>query len=176
MSPPSGARLLLLTGKPGVGKTTVVRKVAASLAGRRIGGFFTREIRAGRERRGFQLVTFDGREWLIAHADIRGPHRLGKYGVDVAAVEAAATSALATGRGELYLVDEIGRMECLSPTFVAAVWKLLDSPATVVATVALRGDGVIAEIKQRPDTEIWTVTRENRDDMPARVLAWLGLA
>jgi nucleoside-triphosphatase len=176
VSPPSGARLLLLTGKPGVGKTTVVRKVAASLAGRRIGGFFTREIRAGRERRGFQLVTFDGREWLIAHADIRGPHRLGKYGVDVAAVEAAATSALATGRGELYLVDEIGRMECLSPTFVAAVWKLLDSPATVVATVALRGDGVIAEIKQRPDTEIWTVTRENRDDMPARVLAWLGLA
>jgi nucleoside-triphosphatase len=121
-------------------------------------------------------VTFDGREWLIAHADIRGPHRLGKYGVDVATVEAPTTSALATGRGDLYLVDEIGRMECLSPAFVAAVWKLLDSPTTVVATVALRGDDVIAEIKQRPDTEIWTVTRDNRDDMPARVLAWLRLA
>jgi nucleoside-triphosphatase THEP1 len=64
-------------------------------------------------------------------------------------------------------------MECLSPVFVASLWKLLDSPTTVVATVALRGDGVIAEVKRRPDTEIWTVTRENRDDMPARVLAWL---
>jgi nucleoside-triphosphatase len=176
MIPPSGARVLLLTGKPGAGKTTVIRKIAALLIGRRLGGFYTKEIRAGRERRGFQLVTFDGREWLMAHADIRGLHRLGKYGVDVAAVEAAAASALAPGRAELYLVDEIGRMECLSPLFVAAVWRLLDSPTTLVATVALRGDGVIAEVKQRPDTEIWTVTRENRDDLPARVLAWLRMA
>ena len=169
-------RVLLITGTPGVGKTTVIRKVAASLAGQRVGGFYTKEIRAGRERRGFQLVTFDGREWLMAHANIRGPHRLGKYGVDVTAVEAAATSALAPGRAELYLLDEIGRMECLSPGFVAAVRKLLDSPAMVVATVALRGDGLIAEVKQRPDTEIWTVTRENRDDLPGRVLAWLRSA
>ncbi len=175
MSSRSGARLLLITGNPGVGKTTVIRKVAASLAGRRVGGFYTKEIRAGRERRGFQLVTFDGREWLMAHADIRGPHRLGKYGVDVAAVEAAA-SALAPGRAEFYLLDEIGRMECLSPGFVAAVRKLLDSPATVVATVALRGDGLIAEVKQRADSEIWTVTRENRDDLPGRVLAWVRRA
>ncbi len=176
MNSPSGARLLLLTGKPGVGKTTVIRKVAASLAGRRLGGFYTKEVLAGRERRGFQLVAFDGREWLMAHEDIRGPHRLGKYGVDVATIEAAAMPTLAPDAAELYLVDEIGRMECLSPVFVAALWKLLDSPTTVVATVALRGDGVIGEVKQRPDTETWTVTRDNRDDMPARVLAWLRVA
>ena len=175
MSPASRARVLLITGSPGVGKTTVIRKVAASLAGRRLGGFYTKEIRAGRERRGFRLVTFDGREWVMAHADIRGPHRLGKYGVDVAAVEAAA-SALMPGRAELYLLDEIGRMECLSPGFVAAVRQLLDSPATVVATVALHGDGLIAEVKQRADGEIWTVTRANRDDLPGRVVAWVQRA
>lgn len=169
----SRVHVLLITGSPGVGKTTVIRKVAASLAGRRVGGFYTKEIRAGRERRGFRLVTFDGREWIMAHADIPGPHRVGKYGVDVAAVEEAATSALATGRADLYLLDEIGRMECLSPAFVAAVRKLLDSPATVVATVAVHGDGLVAEVKQRADIEIWTVTRANRDDLPARVLAWL---
>jgi len=67
-------------------------------------------------------------------------------------------------------------MECLSPGFVAAVRKLLDSSAMVVATVALRGDGLIAEVKRRPDSEIWTVTRENRDDLPGRVLAWLRSA
>jgi nucleoside-triphosphatase len=165
--------VLLITGSPGVGKTTVIRRVAAQLAGRRVGGFYTKEIRAGRERRGFQLVTFDGREWTMAHADVRSPARVGKYGVDIAAVEAAATSALAPGRADLYLVDEIGRMECLSPGFVAAMQELLDSPATVVATVALRGDGFIALVKQRADIEIWTVTRANRDELPARVLAWL---
>jgi len=176
MNPQFQARLLLLTGRPGVGKTTIIRKVAAALSGRRIGGFYTREIRAGRERRGFQLVTFDGREWIMAHVDVGGPARVGKYGVDVAAVEAAATSALATDRAELYLVDEIGRMECLSPGFVAAMRQLLGSPVMVVATVALHGDGLISEVKQQADAEVWTVTRANRDDLPARVLGWVQRA
>jgi nucleoside-triphosphatase len=112
----------------------------------------------------------------MAHVDVGGPARVGKYGVDVAAVEAAATSALATDRAELYLVDEIGRMECLSPGFVAAMRQLLDSPVMVVATVALHGDGLISEVKQQADAEVWTVTRANRDDLPARVLAWVQRA
>jgi nucleoside-triphosphatase THEP1 len=51
--------------------------------------------------------------------------------------------------------------------------RLLDSSATVVATIARRGDGFIAQVRQRADTEIWTVTRANRDELPTRVLAWL---
>jgi nucleoside-triphosphatase len=139
---PSGAsaQRLLLTGAPGVGKTTVIRTVAAGLRGWRLGGFFTEEIRAGRERQGFALVTFDQRRTTMAHVDrVSGP-RVSKYGVDVAATDEMARSALALREKiDLYLVDEIGRMECLSPAFVAGMRTLLNAGVPLVATIGLRG-------------------------------------
>jgi nucleoside-triphosphatase len=87
-------RHLLLTGSPGCGKTTVIRKLAAQLASERPGGFYTEEIRAGGVRRGFRLVTFGGAEAVLAHVDLPKTHRVGKYGVDVAALDAALEVAL----------------------------------------------------------------------------------
>ncbi len=168
-------RVLLLTGRPGVGKTTVIRKVAAGLASRRLGGFYTEEMRADGERRGFRLVTFDGRDGVMAHVDVRGPARVGKYGVDVGIVDELAGSALVVRPDvSVYLVDEVGKMECFSPAFVMAMRELLDSTKPVIATVARRGGGFIAEVKAREDTELLEVMRANRDELPDRVLAWLA--
>jgi nucleoside-triphosphatase len=96
--------------------------------------------------------------------------------VDLTVVDEAAEAALAAGNADVYLVDEIGKMECLSPRFVEAMRALLASAATVVATVARRGQGFIAEVKQRKGAELWEVTRANRDELPARALAWIGRA
>lgn len=168
------ATALLLTGPPGVGKTTAIRRVAAALAGRAVHGFTTEEIREGDHRLGFRLETFDGRRMTLAHADIRSPHRVGRYGVDVAALDSVADSALAIDKAvEVYLVDEIGKMECLSPRFVAAMRAVLDARRVLVASVALRGGGLIEEAKRRPEVEVWTVTRETREALPERVLEWL---
>jgi nucleoside-triphosphatase THEP1 len=65
-------------------------------------------------------------------------------------------------------------MECCSPRFVGAMRALLASPATVVATVALRGAGFIAEVKERKGAELWEVARASRDALPARVRAWIA--
>ncbi len=167
-------RTILITGAPGAGKTTVIRKVAAGLSGRTIRGFTTAEIRSGRERQGFRLETFDGESVVLAHASIRSPHRVGKYGVDVAALESVVGEALdPRASPDVYLVDEIGKMECLSEKFVAAVGKLLNSGKPLVATVALRGSGFIEQVKRRPDVDLWTVTRSNRDSLPEEILARL---
>jgi nucleoside-triphosphatase len=166
--------VLLLTGRPGVGKTTVIRAVAEGLAGHRLGGFYTEEIRTGRARQGFRLVTFDGRRAVVAHVDRGGKPRVGRYGVDVGVIDGMAADALAVRDAvDAYLVDEIGKMECLSSGFVAAVRALLDSDRPVVAAIGERGGGLIAEVKRRADTELWQITPGNRDGMPARVLAWL---
>jgi nucleoside-triphosphatase len=167
-------RTLLLTGVPGVGKTTVVRRVAERLAGLRLGGFYTEEMREGGARQGFRLIGFDGSERVLAHVDVTGP-RVSKYGVDVGALEAVAESLLAPRPEiQLYLVDEIGKMECFSERFVAAMRNLLGSGKPVLATVALKGGGFIAEVKRRPDVEIMEVTRANRDRVPEQIVAWLA--
>jgi len=165
---------LLITGPPGVGKTTAIRAVTSGLAGARLGGFFTQEMRSRGVRGGFELVTFDGRRAVMAHVDRRGDPRVGKYGVDTGVLEITARTALAVDRGiDVYLVDEIGKMECLSPGFVAAMRALLNAGRPVVATIGERGGGFIAEVKRRADAEMWPLTRANRDDVPARVLKWL---
>ncbi len=171
----AASHTLLLTGTPGIGKTTVLREVAARLSGCKVGGFYTEEIRTpDGERSGFRIAGFDGRRAVMAQTEFPGPHRVGRYGVDVAAIDALAPSFLAPAAPvEIYLVDEIGKMECLSEKFVAAMRGLLDAGKPVVATVALHGEGFIDEIKRRPDVQMWQVTRTNRDILANDILAWL---
>ena len=173
-SPEPRSRLLSLTGVPGVGKTTVIRRVAGLLAGQRVAGCYTEELRVGGQRQGFRLIGFDGQQGLIAHVDFPTRHRVGKYGVDVSALDRLAEATLAPDPATaVFLVDEIGKMECLSPRFVAAMRKVLASDNTVVATVSQKGGGFMAEIRRREHSPLWEVTRRNRDQLPARVLAWL---
>jgi len=74
---------------------------------------------------------------------------------------------------DVYLVDEICKVECLSPGCVAAMRTLLDAGRPVVATIGERGGGFIAEVKRRPDVALWRLTHDNRDAVPARILTWL---
>jgi nucleoside-triphosphatase len=77
---------ILLTGRPGCGKTTLIKRIASKL-GRAAGGFYTEEIRRGRTRVGFKLVTLDGDEAVLAHVDFKTSERVSKYGLDLSALE-----------------------------------------------------------------------------------------
>jgi len=164
---------LLLTGPPGSGKTTALRRAAERLRGWRLGGFYTEEIRRRGERRGFRAVTFDGDAWELARVDRPGPPRVGRYGVDLAVMETLATRLAPDRAVDAWLIDEIGKMECFSEAFVAAMRTLLDGRAPVVATIAQRGAGFIAEVKRRRDAELRTLTRATRDELPDVIVAWL---
>ena len=168
------SRILLVTGVPGVGKTTLVRRVVDRLEGVRVAGFTTEEIREGGRRLGFRICPLAGPERTMAHVDLPGPERVGRYRVDVAAIEAvAATAVVLDPTVGLYVVDEIGRMECLSERFVAQMRALLDSDRCVFATIARKGGGFVAEVKRRGDVELWEVTVRNRDVLCERILAWV---
>jgi len=173
----NGGHVLLLTGQPGVGKTTLLRRVAAALSKRRLGGFTTEEVRERGQRVGFRIAPHGGRARLMAHVNLEGPPRVGRYGVDIAAVDAVTEEALALDPAvSVYLVDEIGKMECLSPRFVSRMRALLDSDRPLVASVALRGGGFIEEAKARHDVALWEISQRNRDALVQSILAWLEKA
>jgi nucleoside-triphosphatase len=166
-----GRHHIMVTGQPGVGKTTLVRKASADLARRRPAGFYTAEIRERDARKGFELVSLDGRRGVLSNVDVRGPHRVGKYGVDVEAFERFLDS-IPWSRPDagLLVIDEIGKMECFSQRFRALVRQILDSDTPVLATVARKGSGLIDEVKQRPDVELLELTAGNRDSLVAEVV------
>lgn len=166
--------ILLLTGVPGIGKTTLVRKVAAQLQQHRIGGFYTEEIRTKGQRQGFRLVTFSGEQGIIAHVNFDHRYSVGKYGVDVAAIDRFADTDLAIAEDiDVYLVDEIGKMECLATRFVSRMEALLRSDKTLIATVGKKGSGLIETVKHWPGSLLWEITHDNRDALVTQVSAWL---
>ena len=145
-------------------------RMAERLNNRIVAGFYTEEIRCGARRQGFRAVTFSGRDATLAHINWRGRSRVGRYGVDVTGFERLVTPELARPC-DLMLIDEIGKMECFSTAFVEVVQRLLDGTTPVVATVASRGAGFIADVKTRNDVELIEVTLANRDELPRSVAA-----
>jgi nucleoside-triphosphatase len=170
------ARTLFLTGRPGVGKTTVIKAVAQAL-GDGADGFYTEEVRHQGQRQGFQLVVLRrGERATLAHVSLKGRGRplVGRYGVDVVALDRVGVAALerAIAQSRVILIDEIGKMELFSQAFKEAVLAAMNGHAPVIATVMARAHPWVDPLKARPDVELWHVTVENRDLMPARVLNW----
>lgn len=165
---------ILITGLPAAGKTTLVSKLRDELKGLSVAGFFTAEIREKGLRKGFRLVSLDGRESVLSYVDFRSPFSVGKYRVDVRAFEEFLDFIdLEGSRALVIVIDEIGKMECLSEKFKQMMSRLLDSQKIVVATIALKGAGFISQIKHRPDIQLFEITNDNRDSLVLDILSRL---
>ncbi|MCG7854436.1 MAG: hypothetical protein MIO88_01145, partial [Methanoregulaceae archaeon] len=68
---------LLITGVPGVGKTTFIIRLSEALEEQHPCGFITREIREAGSRLGFEIVGFDGSRRLLSHVDLTSRYRVG---------------------------------------------------------------------------------------------------
>ena len=159
---------ILLTGKPGTGKTTVIKKVMAELDVK-IGGFYTEEIREKGKRVGFKVRSSDGEEGLLAHKDTKSPYRVGKYGVLINSFEIIGVKAIenAVKNAELIIIDELGRMELFSKKFQAAVLEALDSSKPILGVIQQKRNPFLDKIRSRKDIKILTVTEKNRNELPS---------
>lgn len=157
---------LFLTGRPGIGKTTLLIKLLACISGE-VGGFFTQEIRRSNQRVGFKIKDIRGEEGVLAHINYPGPYRVGKYGVDIAALERIALPALdyALRNSSYIIMDELGKMELYSHAFQKSVIEMLDSPKKVLGVVQQRTNPFLDQIKNRSDVNIIEVTLENRETL-----------
>lgn len=159
---------IFLTGAPSSGKTTVIKKVITGL-GVPASGFYTEEVRAGGTRVGFLMKTLDGVTGCLGHKDIQSEFHIGRYGVSIDNIENIAVPSISPRKGDVIILDEIGKMECFSDVFRKAAIEALASPNIVVGTITFGGDDLILGIKERDDIEVHEVTPENRDILPDMV-------
>jgi len=164
----------LLTGRPGTGKTSLIKQAIAGM-GSKAGGFYTEEIRSRGVRLGFKLVTLDGQSAILAHIDIHSPYRVSKYGVDIDSLDRVGVSALNQAAKEcnLVVVDEIGKMELFSANFREAVLRIIDSGKRVLGTIMLNSNPWADTIKLKPQVKVIAITQANYHQVLKDLLEWL---
>jgi len=161
--------LLLITGSPGTGKTSVLLKAvdALKVRGYSVGGVISREARAGWARVGFEILDLgSGRRGLLAHVNRKVGPRVGKYRVNLEDLDNIGAKAIvdAVENFDVIAIDEIGPMELFSGKFKEAVKRAAESEKLVVGVVHWKArDRLIEEVKAREDAEVVMVTYENRN-------------
>jgi nucleoside-triphosphatase THEP1 len=171
------AKVIFLTGAPGSGKTTALKKIISRLTVK-TGGFYTEEIRERGARVGFKVVTLDGQESTLAHVKIRGKPRIGKYGIDLEAIEEVAVPSLLRSQGEtdLIIIDEIGPMEILSKTFCQVVLNLLETEVHILGSIMKRSNPIANAMKDRPEVTVLEIRHDNRHQIVDQVLKLLDIS
>ena len=177
-------RVLVLTGAPGVGKTTVLIKTVAALKakGFSVGGMVSREVREGDVRVGFEILDLtNSKHGWLAHVNQKVGPQVGKYHVNLTDLENIGAKAIidAIEKCDAIAIDEVGPMELFSLKFKHAVEKALASQKLVLAVVHAKArDPLLTEIRERGDLEVFTVTLANRNVLPEaltnKALAALG--
>jgi len=167
-------QVYLLTGRPGTGKTSLIKQAVAGMRGK-AGGFYTEEIRSEGVRQGFRLVTLDGQSAILAHVNIHSQHRVSKYGVDIDNLDRVGVSALlkAAQQCDLVVADEIGKMELFSANFREAILQIIDSGKRVLGTIMLNANPWADAIKLKPQVNLVVVTRVNYPQVLDELLHWL---
>ncbi len=153
----------LITGKPGVGKTTLVQKIIERMRSVNMAGFCTAEIRCLGSRLGFELHGLNGERRTLAHVEFDSRNRVCRYGVDTNGFEEFLEALdLLNPDVELIVIDEIGKMELFSNRFQSLVRNALNSDKQVLASIPLKGNEFIREIKQRLDIHLLEVTQKRK--------------
>jgi len=164
-------RLVFVTGRPGVGKTSVLLRAVNNLKNREytVGGMISREVREGGVRVGFEIMDFStGQRGWLAHVNQPTGPQVSKYRVNLTDLNAIGVNSIlnAVKNADIIIVDEIGPMELFSQAFREAVAQAIESSKPMLGTIHLKArDPLIDAIKKREDAEILEITYENRGQL-----------
>ncbi|HEU5005186.1 MAG TPA: nucleoside-triphosphatase [Candidatus Saccharimonadales bacterium] len=156
---------LLLTGLPGTGKTTLFRKILPSLDCDL--WIVSEELRdLGGQRIGFKARSSDGASSVFAHkTEVKSEATLGDYLVDIKTIDRLFTQLISKVPEDKFVaIDEIGRMQMLSPTFKKAVLDLFSKNFNILATIRY-GDDWTREFTAKNDVITFTLAGNNHKEI-----------
>jgi nucleoside-triphosphatase len=171
------SKSILITGTPGVGKTTLALRVVEVIRskGYGVGGIITQEIKENESRVGFELLDlYTGSRGILARVDLRGP-RVGKYGVDLRNLEqigvASILNAIRRRDVDILVVDEIGPMELSCPQFAVALKEAIRSCKPFLGTIQFKlRDKIFDILGSNEIPQIIELTHRDRDRLIKVVL------
>ena len=170
-------RHLLIVGRPGIGKTTLMKRLTQALRRCPIDGFLTEELREADQRVGFWLSPLDGRQVLLAHRHMQHGVRVGLYQVNVSVLDEVAVPVVRRGmdRAALLFLDELGKMELCSTRLEETIQRAFDRGPSIVATAGLSPDPFLQALKRRKDVELIPLSVANRAVVEEELLARLAV-
>ncbi|MEO0087327.1 MAG: NTPase [candidate division WOR-3 bacterium] len=158
--------IFFITGRPGIGKTTLIKNIASSLDLKNICGFYTEEIREKNERIGFKIVTFHTGEGILAHIKFSTPYKISKYYVDIPNFEKLIIPELNLAKEKkIILIDEIGKMELFSQKFKEKVMEVFQLDKIIIATIPISKIIFIEKLKSLFPVKIYEITFQNREEL-----------
>ncbi len=160
---------VFISGKPGVGKTTLFLKLVDYLRerGLKVGGIICPEIREGRVRVGFKIIDISTRrEGYLAKVQefCEGP-RVGKYCVIVEDAVRIGVVALtnAMSSADVVAIAEIGPMELKVRELRDVINFVLRGSKPLIAVIHRRlYDDYRVRYGRDPDTYLTFLTERNR--------------
>ncbi|MGB9597979.1 MAG: NTPase [Candidatus Poribacteria bacterium] len=158
---------ILITGNPGVGKTTLIHRLISKL-NVPVGGFYTSEIRDENGKRiGFKITSLDGNEGIMASVDFISKNKVSRYGVDVETIDKIGVNAIEASikNNKIIVIDEIGKMELFSKRFQDITIQAFDSSLIVIGTISAKDNAFTKKIKERQDVKMVTLTRQNFNEI-----------
>ena len=166
-----------ITGMPSVGKTKTLVKIIEHLeeSGYKIEGMITEPIIEKKKRVGFYVLDWQTKESeVFAHVDFEAKEKVGKYGVDIFALERigipAIEKAITDEEVNIIVIDEIGKMEMLSERFCEMVIDALDSDKPIMVTLHKKSrTPLLQDVRRRDDIRILEVTPVNRNLLPYKI-------
>jgi len=162
---------VFIAGAPGIGKTRLIYRLYRDLSPLLIRGFHKEAIHENEVLKGYRISTFNFEELILAHVHIEGPELYGNFGLNLDGFKKIISTQLdISGHVELFLMDEVGPMECTSEEFRHKFIEILDSEIPVIASLASIDILGVLKIKNRKDISLLKMTHRNRDSMWKNVL------
>jgi nucleoside-triphosphatase THEP1 len=161
---------IFISGNPGCGKSTLIKKFLEEISNKKVSGIITPEIRVNGARQGFKIFDLaSGKEEILASVNFeRGPG-VSRYRVNIEGIDIIMDIFLESYENSEYVViDEIGMMEFYSKKFKDTIQMVINSNKTVIATLSKK---FVKEYRSMG--ELYYLTRDNFDEIYLKVLSQL---
>lgn len=163
---------IIIRGRPHTGKTTLIKELINELNIPWV-GFYTEEIRKNNIRVGFKIVDMDGKQKIFAHINFTTRYRVGKYCVDIQTLDFTIDRIKKLAEGNLFIIDEIGKMELFSQKFKHLVMEIFNSSANVIATMKSGFDPFCVKLLQLPSCQVFNLDPRNYSLVKEEILTLL---